>query len=448
MDGPFAAAFGGLATIAGPVVDNYNDSTENREEADSDSGAAEDKWSGDRQTISSEWSRISDGFEGEFAPSNAQQEAFKTWAHQQIWDALNGKGDQTGVTESEVNAGADGWRRLVGQLEQAIDEFGNGVDQDINEKWSGATANAAMEGTRTYTDTAKKLPSSFQMVANGIDMIQGYLGQAKMSVEPPVDVSGFDEFVGHIPGNGVVKANKHRANEAEARAQDMMIEMYQPGVTDVDGRTPILPPPNNPVTGDTPEAPSGPGSPSAPGGPPGAGQPAGPGAPRQTDQPGPGDPEDQSTQPPGQPENTTPASSPNTQPTTPASTPTAPKPQLEDPIGRPNSTTTPGTPGTPSGPSSPGTPNTPSSPAPGKGPSTPGAPKQPGQQPAATPTSGAGTGRPGMRGMPAMAPPGGRGNGGNDEDERNTPEYLVQDRTTELLGEQPRVLPPGGVIGE
>lgn len=33
------------------------------------------------------------------------------------------------------------------------------------------------------------------------------------------------------------------------------------------------------------------------------------------------------------------------------------------------------------------------------------------------------------------------------ESEHKIPDYLVQDRTTELLGEQPRVLPPGGVIG-
>jgi hypothetical protein len=45
-----------------------------------------------------------------------------------------------------------------------------------------------------------------------------------------------------------------------------------------------------------------------------------------------------------------------------------------------------------------------------------------------------------------MGAPAARGKG-DDNEEHKTPDYLVQDRTTELLGVQPRVLPPGGVIG-
>ncbi|MGW0246722.1 hypothetical protein ACWDYH_08790 [Nocardia goodfellowii] len=41
-----------------------------------------------------------------------------------------------------------------------------------------------------------------------------------------------------------------------------------------------------------------------------------------------------------------------------------------------------------------------------------------------------------------------RGGGqGDDDGEHKIPDYLIQDRETELLGEQPRVLPAGGVIG-
>jgi hypothetical protein len=41
---------------------------------------------------------------------------------------------------------------------------------------------------------------------------------------PPENVSGFDEFVSHIPGNGVLKLGKRRANEAQANAQERMKE--------------------------------------------------------------------------------------------------------------------------------------------------------------------------------------------------------------------------------
>ena len=51
-----------------------------------------------------------------------------------------------------------------------------------------------------------------------------------------------------------------------------------------------------------------------------------------------------------------------------------------------------------------------------------------------------------MGGMGGMGS-GGRG-GKEDESEHSTPDYLVYDRESELLGTLPPVLPPGGVIGE
>lgn len=82
---------------------------------------------------------------------------------------------------------------------------------------------------------------------------------------------------------------------------------------------------------------------------------------------------------------------------------------------------------------------------PGPGKSVPGKPTGP-TVPSATPTR---TGNPqaGRPGMPGFGMPAAARGKGEDDEEHKTPDYLVQDRTTELLGEQPRVLPPGGVIG-
>lgn len=46
-----------------------------------------------------------------------------------------------------------------------------------------------------------------------------------------------------------------------------------------------------------------------------------------------------------------------------------------------------------------------------------------------------------------MMPPGQNGKRGEDN-EHETPDYLIYDHGTELLGTQPPALPPGGVIGE
>lgn len=436
-----AAIVAAVATVDSAVdgvTGNYDESDGNRTRASDAAGAAEQEWSGDRTHINNELARASQGFDGEYAPATATKEAFKTWTHQQIWEALNGNSQNPAVESADINAGADGWRRLTEDLFTALDTFGKNVDKVINEQWGGQSANAAVEGTRTFTTDAQKLVKSFEMVANGIDLMQGYLAQAKMSIIPPVEVSGVDEFVGHVPGNGLLKAAKHRANEAQAQAQDLMIEFYQPGVTVVDTKTPVLPVTKSPVgAGPGTQQPVGPAGTQNPGGTnPNGTDPAGtnPAGTAPQDPGAPGQETPQGTDPAG---TGTPASTTPSATTTPASTV-----PLEEPVGRPN-TTTPGSPSTTSGApmvAAPGGQQPPGRTVSG----SPGTPNQAGG-PAARAGSPAATR--GMSGMPGMMGAGGQRGRGEDDDDHTTPDYLIQDRSTELLGEQPRVLPPGGVIG-
>ncbi|NKY55690.1 hypothetical protein [Nocardia flavorosea] len=435
-------ALSAIANGIPEILNNYSESTDNRNRATDAAGAAEREWSGDRAHINGELARVGQGFDGEYAPATATKEAFKTWTHQQIWEALNGAAERSAVDSAGINAGADGWRRLTEDLFSSLETFGKNVDASVTEKWGGQSATAAIDGTRAYTAEAQKLVKTFEMVANGIDLMQGYLAQTKMSIVPPVEVSGFDEFVGHIPGNGVVKAAKHRANEAQAQAQDLMIEFYQPGVTAVDTKTPVLPVTKSPVGGD-------PGT-QQPVGPAGTQNPAGTNPngtnPAGTNPPG---TNPQESAAPGQetPEGTNPAGTETPASTTPSTTTTpANTVPLEDPVGRP-STTTPGSPSTTSGApmvATPGGQQPPGAPGRTVG-GTPGNPNQAGG-PAAR-TGGPAAATRGMSGMPGMMGAGGQRGRGADDDDHKIPDYLVQDRSTELLGDQPRVLPPGGVIG-
>ncbi|WP_280490468.1 hypothetical protein [Nocardia carnea] len=440
-----AIAVAAVATVdsaVDEVTGNYDESEGNRNRASDAAGAAEQEWSGDRSHINNELARVSQGFDGEYAPATATKEAFKTWTHQQIWEALNGNSNGPGVESADVNAGADGWRRLTEELFGGLDTFGRNVDRIITEQWGGESGTASLEGTRTFVADAQKLVKSFEMVANGIDLMQGYLAQAKMSIVPPVEVSGFDGFVGHIPGNGVVKAAKHRANEAQAQAQDLMIEFYQPGVTAVDTKTPVLPVTKSPVGG-------GPG-PQQPVGPAGAQNPAGTN-PNGTDPAGtnPSGTSPQDTATPGQetPDSATDPAGTETPASTTPSTTTTPSSTvpLEEPVGRPN-TTTPGSPSTTAGApvlAGPGG----QQPAGAPGRTVSGTPGNPGQNTGPGTRTGNPAATRGMSGVPGMMGAGGQRGRGEDDDEHKTPDYLVQDRSTELLGEQPRVLPPGGVIG-
>lgn len=448
----FAAAAAVIGVIAGGagIARAQNDSHENKVNETNLRDSGEDKWKNDRSHIQNEWNTLN-GQYGDRAPTVLKDmEPFDTWSHEQIWKALNDHEGGKGVSQADINSGADGWRRLRDRADEAVRQFRTGVDQDIEQLWKGRAANAAMEATRAYTDEFKKLPTSFQQVANGIDLLQGYLDQVKISIPPAPHVSGFDEFMGHIPGNGVLKLAQHRANEAEANAREIMKRIYVPGAQEVDSHTPKLPEPFNPV-GNPGDKPKDDDSSWPPGG--------RPVNPRGTDDPGnsPDDPnagddpnQPQTDDPSTDPQNTTPAGTnpagtdpQSTVPQSSVPTPDKPKSYLEDPLSRPdpNRPGSPGSPGFPGGPGGPGSnPGGPGKSIPGGKPGQPGAPGgTPGAR-AASPTAG----RPGM---PGMGAPGAARRGEDDESEHKIPDYLVQDRTTELLGVQPRVLPPGGVIG-
>ncbi|MEU8894444.1 hypothetical protein [Nocardia sp. NPDC048505] len=445
---PYLAAGAAITTAAAAITGHQKSDDQNTNERNERSKANQE-WSGDRNIINNEYSQltgtynVTDNIKVLIGDAN---EAFKTWDHKKIWDALN---NDKGVNSDAINNGADSWRKLAAKTNTALDAFNKGIESDINEKWSGKAANSAMEGTRSYIKETEKLSTAFQQVANSIDLFQGYIVQAKQSVTEPQEVSTIGEIVGHIPGNGVLKLEKHRANEAAANAQDIMETIYKPGAQKVDGQTPKMPEVYNPVTNTTSPSPAG--NTPSPGG--GTGTP-GTGIPS-TGIPSTGVPSDVPTSP----QSLTPSP-----PTTPQTTavPTTGIPSTGIPTTGIPSTGVPTSPATTNVPRS----NVPTTGIPKTGVPGSGTPKSGNPNVAATGTpktvsavpgtntgtgtgtsgkgTGSGTGRAGMPGMGGM---GNRGGKGEDDDEHSIPDYLIQDRETELLGIQPRVLPPGGVIG-
>ncbi|NUS95537.1 MAG: hypothetical protein HOQ36_24525 [Nocardia sp.] len=306
------------------------------------------------------------------------------------------------------------------------------VTIDLDQGWDGQSGTAAVNGVREFCTSFTSLAASFQMVAHGLDLMEGHLAQAKASVGEPDSVTLGDKVINNLPFGDTFKSPQYRADEAQETARWVMTTYYEPGATDVDSRTPILPEPKKAVDdgGAPPQQPVQPG-PSIPSGP--------------TTQPEPTDtgddpPTGDGTEDPAEtgqedpqatdPQSTTPQSATPETPTSPALTTGTPA-------------TTPGSPsGTP--PESPsGTPQTTTPFVPGQ--TVQGAPKPTGGAPA-TVSTGAAI-RAGRNGMPGMMSPGARGKKGDEDDEHEIPDYLVYDRGSELLGTQPPALPPGGVIG-
>ncbi|MEV0684011.1 hypothetical protein AB0I35_09115 [Nocardia sp. NPDC050378] len=434
------------------VIDNHDrsDNADEQRRALDDQG--KQAWEGDRTIIGDEWARLRAGADVTMQEAAVKDpEPFSAWPHQQIWEALQGKDGQGGVDAGQINATADGWRRLTTGTETAVDNYRTDFERVLTEKWSGASGSAAIEAVKSYTTEAAKLPTTFQMVANGIDYMEGLLGQAKIAIPKPEEVSAFDEFVGHIPGNGVVKAAQHRANEAEADARLFMIGTYQPGALTVDQQTPVLPLPQNNVTdpgggvpgdGSTGDANGGGNNTDNGGG--ASTNPAGTPENPTAETPQSATPGDDQADDDTDDDSTSPASteSPATTPaTTPTTTPAAPG---DSKLGSPGA----GSPGSGSpGSGSPGSGVPGGAGVPAAGRSVAGTPGAAGAQNSGARAAASAAGARGMSGMPGMMGGGGRGGGRDDENEHTTPDYLVHDREHELIGQLPPTLPPGGVIG-
>ncbi|WP_280437159.1 WXG100 family type VII secretion target [Nocardia carnea] len=390
------------------------------------------KWGQDRAAFSGEWSSLVGEWGGEFAgPAILEKDGFAAMTHQQIWDALQD------VDSALINDKATAWRNLATEARDANKEFLDGVNADLEAGWNGQSGTAAVNGVRAFSASFTSLAASFQMVAHGLDLIEGHLAQAKASVGKPDNESTGDWITNALLPDDVFKTPQYRADEAQETARHVMTTYYEPGATDVDSKTPVLPEPVKPVDdGSKPpgtDIPTGSTTTNGTTAPPGTTTDDGtdtgdPGQQPTGEDPQPTEP--QSTEPQSTtPQSTTPQS---TTPTTPSLTTGSP--------------TAPGTPGLPAG-----TPSGTPSGAPQTAPYIPGqtvqgSPNKPAGAPAATTAAGT-SNRAGRTGMPGMMSPGAARGNREDDDEHETPDYLIYDRGSELLGTQPPALPPGGVIG-
>lgn len=400
------------------------------------------KWDADRAIVNTEWSGLLGEYgSSDFArPAITEMDPFETMSHQEIYDAVKD------VDPGLINTKADGWRNLTKAARDAIDVFSIGVEADITAYWNGQSGTAAIEGTRAFATSFTTIAACFQMIAHGLDLMEGHLAQAKNSVGKPDDTTVGDKVINALPFQSVIKGPEYRATEAQENARFVMTKYYRPGAEDVDGHTPNLPKPKNPVDdkeegwkppvyppGDSVWPPGGGGGGGGGGGENGGGE-------ENTSNGEESNPTDD-TSDDTTPQSTTPAS------TTPASTtpagtqlPTSDLPRGTS--GLPGGVGTGGL-GSGGGLGGSGVPSTP-----GAGRSLPGGGAGTQGRAAASTGAGAGSGRNGRMGMPGMGMPAGRGGGkGEDDDEHKTPDYLIYDHGDELLGSQPPALPPGGVIG-
>ncbi|MFD3706256.1 WXG100 family type VII secretion target [Nocardia sp. NPDC058658] len=345
------------------------------------------------------------------------------------------------VTDPATEAKAD-YAKIAAGWQRDVETFAARINRSSASAWSGTAATAARQAISDYATDAQNLTPALNAlstrVGEAVDAVQKTKTEMPKYTEDPQ--SWFDWLDGDPD------------KDAEAAAQKVAQNQYVTPITNTAAAIPVLPQPKDPVSSkDLPQGDGGNGGSNGGGG--GTGNPAT--TPQSTtDNPTTEDPttedpqlstdeddttedEDSST-----PESTTPQS------TTPEST----TPQSAGPSsGQPGS-------GSPTGGSPAGSGGSPGGSGVGAGVGV-GAGGSPGKAVPGTPAGvRAGTGvaasagstaagRNGMPGMGGMGAGGGRGGNGSEDDEHTTPDYLVYDRESELLGTQPPALPPGGVIG-
>lgn len=379
-------------------------------------------------------------------PYITAMEHFEGLSHEEIYEHVQA------MNIGFVTALGEAWRDIANGLSAKVLGSRLALGRALSEGFTGEFAAAANTAADTFFDGADNLQRAVSAVGYRIGSVAGAAEVVKLSVPAPpvraVSTEGVsdeaEQVVTVVLGAASPSSDadfQRRKEEQRQVAIGVMNSVYkpnyQPAGDGVPAFVPVYTPGDGPAgttPGGTTPSPAGPSSPA-----PGSATTA-PGTETTGEQP-PGGP-----QTAGEPQTTAASTEPAA--TNPAATPpqaTAPSTtQGDDPRGAPtgNTTTSPGTPSRPTAPGLPGTPGSPGAPhLPGQNVSgAPGSRSAPGATTSAAAAAARG-GRP-MSGMPGMMSPGAAARRGEDDAEHKTPDYLITDRSEELLGPDRPVVPP------
>lgn len=378
------------------------------------------------------------GYEESLILKNGARENPAAHSHaeiKEIFDAMD---------PSEATYARDDYAAIATAWEETVTVFAARIRRSSESAWSGPAAETARQAIADYAADATNLTPALWGLAYRVDNMVAAVLSTKNGMPEVVD----DPQSWWVPGDWF--DGDGGASAAEQGAQQHMAANYVSPAVSVDAQLPVLPQPRDPVAVDDGGAPGG--ITTGDNGTSPAGTSPGPGTPG-AETPGEEQPGEQ--QPAG--EDTAPGDTQQAATENAGTTPQSTVPSTTDsPAVTPASTTTgtppgyPGSPGSPAGTPGPGTPGsgTPGTGAPGPGQTVAGSPA-----PAGAPATTAGTrttsGSPAVRGgMPMMGAPGAaRGGSGDDDRDRQTPDYLInEENTRELLGAEPPTI-PGGVLG-
>ncbi|MBP1162449.1 hypothetical protein ABIC28_003050 [Rhodococcus sp. PvR044] len=216
------------------VVSGYDIDERDRVEDRQEAGNTE------RSELYSRQDGLKAEFGGGYEPPSVVPDSFDSMSHEAIKSAVDA------MSADPIRASAEGWAKIGSSLGEGLAEFKDFISKEIDGKWEGVAAEAAVTATAAYVADSDKLAVAGQLVGTKVAEAATGISQVKATMPAVEAISALESLVNvALPSVGMVKQLVHGKDEARQQAIQIMKTVYTPVMQQADTNVPILPKPKN-----------------------------------------------------------------------------------------------------------------------------------------------------------------------------------------------------------
>ncbi|MGW6378988.1 PPE domain-containing protein [Rhodococcus sp. NPDC055112] len=176
--------------------------------------------------------------DGSYEPPSVVPDSFDSMSHEAIKSAVDA------MSADPIRASAEGWEKIGSSLGEGLAEFKQFITDQIDGKWEGVGAEAAMAATTAYVADSDKLAVAGRLVGTKVAEAATGISQVKATMPAVEAISALETLVNvALPSVGMVKQLVHGKDEARQQAIQIMKTVYMPVMQQADTNVPILPRP-------------------------------------------------------------------------------------------------------------------------------------------------------------------------------------------------------------
>ncbi|MFG1782916.1 PPE domain-containing protein [Rhodococcus oryzae] len=214
------------------VVSGYDLDERDRVEGRQEAGNTE------RSDLYSQQDGLKAEFGGSYEPPSVVPDSFDSMSHEAIKSAVDA------MSADPIRASAEGWAKIGSSLGEGLAEFRDFISKEIDGKWQGVAAEAAVATTAAYVADSDKLAVAGRLVGTKVAEAATGISQVKATMPAVEAISALESLVNvALPSVGMVKQLVHGKDEARQQAIQIMKTVYMPVMQQADTNVPILPSP-------------------------------------------------------------------------------------------------------------------------------------------------------------------------------------------------------------